>query len=353
MFKVKSAGGFRRVFLGLLCVLFCACAGTPGKSGSRPDWVSDPYKVYNKAVYIAAVGYGPARADAEKNALAALTSIFGQSVSSETITTYSYSQALVTSGSVWAENSDIAQAVKTSVAMNTLIGAEIKDVWDDRNGTSYAVAAMERAKTNLIYSEMIQTNLNTINNLTKLPAAETRSFEAYGRYRKAASIADANAVLVNVMKVISPGSMAGEQFKTGDDYRLEASEIAKNIPVQVIIANDRQTRIKSAFSQVLSDGGFRTGGTGSRYVLSGSLVLEEVSYPGNPNKFVRYSINADLVDTSSGTTLFPYAISSREGHAIVSEAENRALRAAENEIKKSYVNALGDFLSMNSAGGSK
>jgi hypothetical protein len=344
MFKVKTAVS------GLLtAVLFCGCVSTPGKS-ARPDWISDPYKVYNKTAHIAAVGYGPARDTAEKNALAALTAIFGQSVSSETKSSYTYTQALEASGTAWGENSEIAQAVKTSVEMDSLIGAEIRDVWNGGD-TYYAVAVMERAKTSLIYSEMIQTNLKTISGLTNLSSSVKRSFEGYGQYRKAARLADANVMFANVMKVVSPGSMAGESFKTGDDYRLEAAEIARSVPVSVIVSNDRQARIRSAFSQVLTGAGFLTGGNDSRYVLNVAVLLEEVAYPGNSSKFIRYTIDADLVDKTEGTVLFPYNISGREGHIILSEAENRAIRAAEDEIKKSYVDALGDYLATTSAGG--
>ncbi|MDR1929524.1 MAG: LPP20 family lipoprotein [Treponema sp.] len=330
-------------------LLLCGC-GSAGKAKDGPGWISDPYKVYSRTAYIAAVGYAPVRNQAEKNALASLSAIFGQSVSSESSSSYSYSQALEAGKSGWAENADIAQAVKTSVEMDTLIGAEIKDVWNDGT-TFYAVAAMERAKAGLIYSELIQTNLRTIDNLTRFSAAEPGSFEDYSRYRKAAQIADANTVLAKVMKLISPGSMAGENLKSGDEYRIEAAEIAKNIPIAVTVENDRQARIQSAFSQALTAGGFRVGGNDARYTLNVLLLLEEISFSGNPNKFIRYTVDADLVDTFTGMVLFPWNINAREGHANAAEAENRALRAAENEIKKSYISALGN--SLGNSGGSK
>jgi hypothetical protein len=246
MFKIKKSLVFFMLFVAFLC---CACNSAPaGKKNSEPDWVSDPYKVYNRVVYMAAVGYGTSRDAAEKTALTNLTSVFGQSISSESRTGYNYSQAVEASKSVWAEKSDLEQAVTTSVAMDTLIGAEIKDVWKGPDNTWYASAIMDKAKTNLIYSELIQQNLETIEKLTRLNAANKQSFEGFLNYYQAANLADANLVFANVRNVISPGSMAGENLKTGNDYRVEAAQIAQNVPVLITVENDVQNRIKGAFS---------------------------------------------------------------------------------------------------------
>ncbi|MDR1507007.1 MAG: LPP20 family lipoprotein [Treponema sp.] len=343
---------FRAVFLavfGLALLPFAVCApraerGTPGAEQGEPAWVSDPYRVYGKDMYIAAVGYGPNRDSAEKSALAALTAIFGQSVSSSSQSNYTYSQAVERSGSGWTENSDIAQAVKTSVEMDTLIGAEIKDVWDNGRGTVYAVAAMERIKTKLVYSELIQQNLRVISKLTVTVRAERYSFDDYAGYQQAALLADANAVFANVMNVIGP-AIPRNDLVSGNNYRQEAAEIARNIPIAVTVENDRQDRVKGAFSKVLGSAGFRTGGKDSRYELRAKLALEQASFDGNPYKWIRYVLDASLVDRYSETILFPYTITGREGHASEAEAANRMLRAVEESIEDSYVKALEEFLS--------
>ena len=334
------------MFLILLVIIFSSCVSTPGGK-KEPEWVTDPYKVYNRAVYIAAVGSASSRDTAEKAALSNLTSIFGQSISSETKTNYTYTQAVQASSSSWSEMADIAQEVKTSAAMDTLIGAEIKDVWKSPDGVWYASAIMDKAKTNLIYSELIHQNQQTIAKLTALSAAEKQSFEGFINYYQAANLADANLVFANVKTVISPGSMAGEDLKTGNDYRVEAAKIAKNIPIAVTVENDVQNRIKGAFSAAFTKAGFLTGGTDSCYVLKAAFTMNEVSYQDTTFKWVRYVVDANLVDTATGTVLFPYNINDRVGHTSMAEAQNGAVRSAENKISGDYVNALGNFLSRN------
>ncbi|MDR2471013.1 MAG: LPP20 family lipoprotein [Treponema sp.] len=314
-----------------------ACAGAPG-GRDEPAWVPDPYAVYPRDAYLAAVGYGSSRDTAEKAALSKLASIFGQSIKSETTTSYTYSQAIADSGSAREETAGIAQTVKTSAVMDTLIGAEIKEVWrNPEDGGWYAAAALDRAKTSLIYLELIEQNLALIGALTNLSEEEKQNMDGFIGCRRAANLADANMVFAVVRNVISPGSGSpGEQPKTGNDYRLEAARIARNIPVTVTVDNDRQTRIRDAFSAALAREGFVIAGGGSRYVLRAKLLLEELRYEANPSVFVRYAVDARLEDTAAGTELFPYSINGREGHQSLSEAENRAIRQAENRIAGEY-----------------
>jgi hypothetical protein len=297
------------------------------------------------------VGYGSGREAAEKNALANLTAIFGQSIKSDSSFTTTYTEAVQKSSVEWQENTGTVQAIKTQVAMDSLVGAEIKDVWDSRKGTVYAVAAMDKNTSSVLYTEMVMQNQATISKLTGISASEKNSFEGYAKYLKAADLADANAVFLNVLTVLNGAPSA--QAKKGEDLRVEAAEIAKNIPISVTVENDKSGKIKTAFSQALSQAGFRTGADApaARYQLKAKLSLEEAVFDGSPYKWYRYAVEGSLTDTASNTVLFPYDGSGREGANTLPEAETRAVKSAENAIKESYVKALGDFLAQASGKG--
>jgi hypothetical protein len=333
----------------LIIASLSSCAGTQPReqqAAAGPEWVYAPDSAYPESRYISAVGYGTDRESAEKNALGSLVAIFGQSVAGETMASYRYTEA-VTGGLIdMQEGSEIDSAVKTSFAMNTLIGAEIKDRWFDEKTTYYAIAVMDKMKSAMLYSDLIESNQRVIQNLTAIPEADQYTFDAYAQYELAADVADANAVFVNVLSVLSPASASAfrNELRQGDDYRLEARRVSQNIPVAVNVANDRDGRIRGAFAAALSGEGFRTGGNGARYVLDAVLSIREAELPENPNKFVRYMIDANLRDTVSGAVLIPYSIEGREGHTSLSEAEVRAYRVAEEKIRKSYGEALRSYL---------
>jgi hypothetical protein len=325
-------------------------AASQGAAGPEPAWVMSPDTVYNRATYVAAVGYGPERGIAEKNAFAALTALFGQTVQGEQIAATKYSEAVL-NGAVdsWSENTEITNAIKTSAELESLIGAEIKDYWYDGKTTHYAAAVMERAKTVVLYRDMIRTNEQIITGLVTMPDRVKNSLDGYSRFVFAGTIADANRVFANVLSVVANAdpSVAGLDpgaMKKGDDYRLEAVEIAKKIPIQVKVSNDSADRIRGAFVSAITQAGFRAGTGNSRYLLDVSVVLSPVDLPNQSNKFVRYAVDAQLTDQETASILLPYNIGGRSGHLTVVEAENRAYSDAVRSINETYGDRLSAYL---------
>jgi len=311
-------------------------------SKSKPAWVDFSDSVYDSSNYVTAVGNAANRDMAEKNALANLTAIFGQSIKADQTITNTYQEAVkngVTTG--WTDNTAMDSTIKTSASMDTLIGAEVKEVWYDSKGTYFAVAVMEKAKTAQIYNEMIKANQSMIANLVTMKDAEKNSLEGFSRYQFAAAVADINITYGNVLQVI--GYPVTGLVK-GDSYRLEAKNITKAIPIGINVKNDKSGRIQGAFAKAFSDIGFRSGGNNSRYILNVDITVSPVDLPNNTNKFARIELGANLIDTNGNAVLIPYNFSSREGHTTATEAENRCFLAAERKINEEYKDLLTDYL---------
>jgi hypothetical protein len=140
---------------------------------------------------------------------------------------------------------------------------------------------------------------------------------------------------------INPGEM-----KKGGDYRLEAAEIVRNIPIELRVSGDRSDRIKNAFSRALASAGFRTGAN-QRCRLAVNLTLAPADLSGQRNTYIRFTVDANLTDTADANrVLFPFNVSGREGHVNIPEAENRAIREAEKMIEADYPVALSGCLAM-------
>ena len=298
----------------------------------KPAWVDKPSSVYPDKLYVSAVGGGRDRAAAENSAKAALVSYFKQSITSQVTIVDREQQA---GGRTVSSTSDMAQSIEAVAALDTLIGVEIKATWDGGKTGWWAMAVMEKAQAAPLYKEMIQENIRIINNILTISESEKNSLEGYSRYQLAATLADTNEIYYQMLFImgmadgIAPG-------KNGGSYRIEAAEIAQRIPVLIKVTGDRNDRIKIAFAEALNKAGFRSGDSNSRYVLNVVLNFAPVESSGQ-NKYVRYSVEARLVDQrQGGAVLFPFSISGRGGHRTLEEAENRALIAIIREIDETY-----------------
>lgn len=336
-----------------VCLTACAsipaaASGSSSKNTKEPAWVSNPRAVYAETQYVSAVGYGADRESAEKNALGALVAVFGQTVKGETTVSSRYVEA-VRNGTVQiSENSDINKAVQSSYALDSVVGAEIKDTWT--NGKAFwAVAVMDKLKSAMLYSNLIDTNEQTITSLTDIGDSDKNTLDAYARFDLAAAVADTTGRFMNVLSVLNPAAAAAKRasgtFRSGDELRASCLHIAQNIPIGIVVTDDRDGRVASAFSNAISGAGFKSGGQDSRYVLAVKLTLTPVDLPNNTNKFTRYIVDAKLTDTARKSVLLPYNLNGREGHTTMSEAENRALRTIEQTISTEYLKVLSDYLS--------
>jgi hypothetical protein len=315
-------------------------------SRTKPAWVDSVDSVYGRSQYVAAVGYASNREKEKKNSLANLTGFFGQSIYADQTITNTYREAVkngVTSG--WTDNINMENTIRTTASLDTLVAADIKEVWHDtRNNTFYAVAVMEKAKAAQIYTDMINANQNMIKNLITMNQTEKNSIEGFSRYQFAAAVADINITYGNVLKLIDASVPAG--LVKGDEYRFEAQNIVNAIPISVNVTNDKAGRIQGAFAKALAEAGFRSGGTGSRYVIKVDITAAPADIP-NPNnyKYTRIELTANLTDTRSGAVLIPYSFNNREGHTTQAEADNRVYLAAERRINEEYRNMVTDYCS--------
>jgi len=345
-FLLAVAAIFALVFAG--CASSAPAQNTGPASGGtqpKPAWVDNPKADFPEQRYLAQTGFGGDRQMAEQRALASLTAVFGQSVQSEMKSVMSYAQAMKNGIIEFEENKSMEGQVVTSAEMESLLGAEIPEVWFDGKNIHYAVAVMDKPKVTALYTDLFKSNERVIASLINIPASERNTIFGYSRMLLAGTVADVNRVYANVLTILggSTGAAAGQQ-RGGDEYRLQARDIAKTIPIAVSIKGDSTNRVSSAFAKSLSSLGFLSGGNNSRYVLEGEYSVAYATTDAQGNVHVRYSLIANLKDNSGSTVLLPFGINERVGHQDQRQAEELAIRNAEKKINDEFGSALQSFL---------
>jgi hypothetical protein len=332
----------------VLILALSACASAPApdqaaKGPAEPSWVRSWDEHYGSA-YISAVGYGESREGAEKSALAALASRFELSVQTDTRIVEAYQEAVKDGVISASSDTTINNAIKTSASIENLIGAEIRDIWDDGK-LYYASALMDRQKTIALYTGIIKANLESIEKLTNIKESDKYTLGSLARYNLASVIAEANQVYLHLLSVAGAGNSFPD-LKNGLAYSLEAENIRKTITIALRVSGDRENRITGAFQKILNQQGFETAAAApnNRYVLTVTALFSESPVDNPRYKYVDWAVNAQLTDTAASSVLLPFAISGREGHLNVEGAEQRAVQSAEKTIIETYGEQLTRWL---------
>ncbi|MCL2600571.1 MAG: LPP20 family lipoprotein [Treponema sp.] len=350
MFRAKLFS-LAKVGLPCLClVLVLASCGTGSGAVAtvpprvpQPEWMSNLSGFMSaRPTYMIAVGSGNSRQVAEMDALRQLVMTFGTDVQVDTRLVESYRE-VIRSGVVasWGDTA-LDRTIVLGAGMDNLIGAEISDFWTDGRGNHHALAVMNKARAIQVYSEMLRANLEIIANLTDMSVAERNTIAGFSRYQFAAVVADMSVSYGVVLSVLGAPHHA-QGLRRGDDFRRQAQEIVRTIPIGINVRNDRAGRIQNAFAGAFSEFGFRTGGTNPRYLLDVNVVVHPTDHAG-ANVFARMELTANLIDTQTLSVLLPYGFNLREGHRTQLEAENRAFLVAEQRIAGEYRNMLSNHL---------
>jgi len=336
----------RGIFRSALCffaiiLIFASCATQKADSARI-----QAEQKFNKSQYLTAVGYGNSYQEAEQNALANLISIFEQSVKSNFVITEKYYEESAKNTSS-SKSVNTNQSIESSSSINTLSGAEIGDTWFDNAGKIYcSVAVMDRAQCGAIYQGKLDDNLKLISGALKTLSGKNTIQDA-GLYYYCAKLADDNSLYAGVLSVLTGRNPA---VNSAGFYQQEAANIAKNITIGIEISveggggpnGDYKKSITSAFSGVFNGLGFKTdSGGSSNYLLKASLSLQPLPATDQfNNKFVRYELNANLIDKTTNKVLFVFSRNGREGHLTTIQAEARAVGDVVDQIQTDFETAL-------------
>lgn len=318
-----------------IVVLFGVCLAVNAQN--KPEWVDNPSTVYPQRLYVCAVGYGAGRQAAESNATGSLTASFKQSVTSRISITDTERE--VNGRSV--SGSSMSQSIEASAALDTLIGAEIKAVWNDTgNGLWYAAAVMDKAKCRELYAAELDKTAREIESLIDLSGGVT--FESIARCKRARELAGSADVYALVLSMLDGPSRQDEvsHLVSQADTALNA---AKAIPVDLRVTGDVNGRVKAAFAGIFTAEGFKTGNRNSRYALEATLVTAPAPKTAYFN--TRYTVDAVLKDTQTGVELFTYNAANRESHpASQEDADNRVIIGVQRKITAEFPAVLRGYL---------
>lgn len=333
---------FAFFFVFSACFLFAA-------KNKMPRWITLPSDVYPAEKYMNGTGSGKNRETAELEAVRNLSSVFGQTVKSNTAASKKMEQALSEGKVSFSSSENLQQNITSQIEAENLIGIEIAEYFYNKPEKKwYAVAILEREKTAAVYQKYIEKNDATVRKAIKESEKNPGTFYGYSEICFAAEIASENDKLVKNLTVIDfeSGSEISKKIVSLKNTQLTKKKFAENITIYVQISGDKDNKIKSAFQDIFSKYGFKTSPSKKeKYNLEGKYS-SEISQKGKIIYCV-YSLDLDFSDVLQTESLFAINLKGREGSLSESDATNRTYRALEKDIGTqfsknfdSYINNL-------------
>lgn len=353
---MKSMSKIAAVLLFALMSISCATAKSKKKEKNTikptpaPKWVDSPTEVYPASKYFQAVGSGVSRANAELQAIHGIASVFGQNVKSSSNASKRMEQAIKDGKAAVTTTEGIAQDILTKVNLDDVVGVEIAGYWQNvEEGNYLAIAVMDKLKASAMYSSMIEQNDKEVRVLIDADEEDTLkyfTFETYARFDLAREIAEKNEGYLERLQVIDvpTAQRLREKIMPSKTIKSKELEIAKAIPIGIIVEGDKDNRIKTAFANAVSSTGFRTSGLdGERYMITASISFERHDTRDGKTVQCRYNADAPLRDTAADEVLLAYSASGREASKDWETAQYNTFKTLEKKIKSAYTKAFKEY----------
>jgi hypothetical protein len=233
-----------------------------------------------------------------------------------------------------------ARELSAVSSVSGLSGVE-REYWTAPNGEVWALARMNRTECAARYSAAIAEHEKLIAFLRETAAARS-GLDAWAALAFAAEAAAFTDNWYALRSVLRPET-AGAAPAYGGEAALRAAmrEAARAITVDVRVNGDHAGRAAAAFTKVFTGRGFRTGARDAApsCVLRALFALEDTEQSGGGFVYVRWSLSAVVTDLS-GAELFAWSETGREGHAVRPEANERALRKAEEMVSAAFAESF-------------
>lgn len=319
------------------------------KATPAPKWVDNPTSVYPASAYFQSVGTGADRASAELAAVQGLASIFKQDVQGTTSASKRMEQAVKDGKVVTTTAAGISQETASRVNLDDVIGVEVVGYWQNvQEGNWLAIAVLDKSKASVMYSSMIKQNDSEARDLINVDEADAKtyfSFETYARFDLAKEIAQKNDGYLERLQVINPqlaASLRGECV-SAKQMKSKAIDVAKEIPIGIVVEGDREGRVKAGFAGAVTASGFRTSDKADeRYVIKAVLSMEK--HETDTTVQCRYNVDAPLQDNALDEVLLPYSTSGREAAKDWDGAQYNTYKALEKKLKGAFTKSFVQYL---------
>ncbi|MEI8095576.1 MAG: hypothetical protein WCG80_15305 [Spirochaetales bacterium] len=304
----------------ILACFLVSCASTTGGS----SWTTNLDAAYPPAKFLAAVGSGDTRRDAESDAAGALARRFSVTVKVDSVAQKRYSD-LVQNGAVTTNGLETFDQRVGLQAGGQLLGMRFSDPAPDGNGRTLVVAYLEKAPAAALYRDQIGKDLDKAEALSAQAMGTNTALRAYAQADAALVVAKHAEGLLGQLRVLQP--QAADQLDARWKQTAWASQrdaLAAKLAYKLAIDGDADGKIADLVKANLATLSLAAQPAGL-LSLTGSWAMVPVTV-NKDFKSVQWTLSLNLAD-ETGTVIATLNKTSRENG--VTEADARAIAVRE------------------------
>lgn len=305
-----------------------------------PDWVMQPSRAYPSERYLAAVGEGKTKKQAENQAVSQIASFFSQNVNSRSEASRALSQDNRGGRATVTEKSDFTEKIDREVLLDDLAGVEIADSFFD-GGVFYALAVLDRRNAAQTYSQYVRENNAKIQSLVDDDgASDIERVAIYGKAEKIAAETEKWLRYLSVLDVEKSRALRAESF-SATELQKAKRKIAAKIPISVEASGEFAARVAAACEDAILSCGFKCSSAASAFVLRLSVSTERRSTADKEFVFCLYNVIGGLYDEENGGRIFAVNESGRtNGDLDWDFARDKAQKNVEAIVRKTVAEKL-------------
>lgn len=302
-----------------------------------PAWYMNKEISYPSSHYIAGVGEGAKRSEAEAAAVAAVSMFFNTKTEVRNEMIREFNEAAAGSDTEFSKKTYIVEGAQVR-SSEELLGLHFAQSWHDaKRGQWAALAYIDRQEAAAMYDSKIQAAMRTITALAADAAGEAEPLYGCALLYRGLRLAGLAEELIKSASLVTPPSTgkytaslaAIQQLRS--DYRRQRDGLVFTVRVE---GPDFQGRIERKLAELLEANGYVVAPNGGAYSLAARLAMPEETLAAGV--FVRPGIAIRV--EREGRSFFSYNKNyQRFGQRTVEGAHSRALAAIEQDLEENFI----------------
>ena len=306
-----------------------------------PQWMNDLDSVYPDSQYIAAVGTGDTRRDAESDASGSVARRFNVDIKADTQAQKRYHE--VVSNEKSYNESDVSIVDKVSSSANEqLKDLKFSDPYVDAKGQVNIVAYLDRNSVANLYRTVITKDKSVIDSLRIRADSASSALVGFAILDSAVVISMNSDRLISQLQIISPATakVLASQVDT-QSLIAKRDAFAQKLGYTISIDGDTDGKVAGIIRKALGTLKIPYNAKGNLQV-QGTVSMESVEV--NPQfKSVRWTLTVGLMD-ETGASIANFFKESRENAISDPEARAFAIKSIEKGINKDFLESLNSYL---------